>query len=161
MLVAFIACGVLSAAWVRQDIMKSAARPVNEPTSHYTARTGTQLLVIFFGSSNCGASELPGFKEAMTTMRRVVGGRAAVQGFRPFFIGVAAEKSLNAGLRFLNAMGQFDEIVVGGDWMNEEAVRYFWRDIPGRASLPQIVVVRRSVRSAPRTMLVKRKSSLV
>ncbi len=85
----------------------------------------------------------------MTTMRRVVGGRAAVQGFRPFFIGVAAEKSLNAGLRFLNAMGQFDEIVVGGDWMNEEAVRYFWRDIPGRASLPQIVVVRRSVKIGP------------
>jgi hypothetical protein len=41
--------------------------------------------------------------------------------------------------------GPFDEVSAGSNWLNAGAVDYIWRDEGAPPTLPQIVVVRRTV----------------
>src|SRR5690606_33057748 len=67
-------------------------------------------------------------------------------GIQVTLIGVALDWDINAGLRFLQSAGRFDEISVGRNWLNSHAVSHIWRDLPGPPVIPQIVVVDRTVR---------------
>ena len=61
------------------------------------------------------------------------------------FIGVATDWEFDKGLRFLADYGAFDEVIVGGNWLNSAAVRFIWRDLPGQPAFPQVVLLEREV----------------
>lgn len=107
--------------------------------------TGTELLVVFVGSLNCGATRAPGLTEAMTTLRARIAREAALEGKEVVHVGVATDWSIQDGLRFLTHFGPFDEVVIGRNWLNSGAIRYIWHDFRGTPALPQILVLERPV----------------
>ena len=66
-------------------------------------------------------------------------------------VGVDLDADLTKGLAFLGQIGggrisgAFDQILVGGSWLNDKALQVIWSDKTITAALPQVLVVERSV----------------
>ena len=66
-------------------------------------------------------------------------------------VGVAIDEEPEAGLDFLSEIGgggvrhAFDQIAIGGSWLNEHLVRFVWREAVAEAATPQVIVVERLV----------------
>jgi hypothetical protein len=123
----------------------------NQETAHhdYQLQSGKEIVVVLIGSQSCGASKVPAFLEAMDTLRVLLQVRSGREGFRFSLTGVALDWSPAVGLGFLESLGDFDEMIVGRNWLNTGALRYVWKDIPGPASVPQILVLERDVEVGP------------
>ncbi len=82
-------------------------------------------------------------------------------------VGIAMDDDLTAGVRYLRSLGRsgaaFDEISVGGSWLNQFATALIWRDGLATPEVPQVVLVERRVDAAgyPRYMDVQRDSVLL
>lgn len=133
----------------RSDIRSST--PQGEPVNPFASSNGTNLVVYVLTASDCGWSVLLGQGEAVRSVRtrlRAVYGASYAQ---VTVVGVGLDKDLSAGLKFLTDLGDgsisnaFDQVVVGGSWLNEEIVRLVWREGVIEAALPQILVVERAV----------------
>lgn len=114
-------------------------------TARQGLRTGDEIIVVFIGASFCGGTKRPGLKETVREMNRLLTERAHAVGYGSVTIGVALDWSIEEGLSFLREFGPFDEIAVGRNWLNVDAIRYIWKDLPGSPTLPQVVVVHRHV----------------
>lgn len=108
-------------------------------------RDGTELVLVAMMSSTCAGIQAPGFAEALETIRDHLRREAASAGHTFVTIGVATDWMLDDGVEVLRRFGPFDEILVGRGWMNSGIVKYIWTDFPGRAAVPQLVVVEREV----------------
>jgi hypothetical protein len=121
-------------------------RPRNaSPTRIANLKTGDEILLVFIGGSFCNGTKQPGLKEAVAQLNSDLRERVRAQGKTFVSVGVAMDWSVAEGVDFLLSFGQFDELVVGRNWLNSAVVRYVWRDTPGSAALPQLVVVTRHV----------------
>jgi len=106
---------------------------------------GPQIQVVLIGSAGCGASRQPAFVSAFRQIRARFEQLRGQTGMHVSFVGVALDRVIEDGLAFLSELGPFDQVSVGGDWLNDEAVRFLWRDLPGAGGIPQVLVVRRSL----------------
>jgi hypothetical protein len=112
---------------------------------------GEYLIAFVFLSSDCGWSSLPNMIKAVGNLRETLHDSHEVSFAKIQVVGVALDNDLEAGLGFLAELGSgelgrtFDQIAVGGSWLNEEVVRFVWQDEMAEAALPQIVVIERSV----------------
>lgn len=116
--------------------------------------TTEQIRMILIGSSACGAHRNEGLREAIETAKHSLAERFAGEAIHFASAGVALDWRIADGIDFLAAFGEFDEIIVGGNWLNSGAVRYIWRDFPGSSVVPQVVVVKRSVTVSSSTISV-------
>ena len=121
------------------------------PVNPFASANGTHLIGFVVTASDCGWSTRPEGMDAIRTIRarmRSMHGGAYAQ---VSTIGVALDKDIDAGLRFLSKLGEgkpsgaFDQIVVGGSWLNEQIVRFVWRERVTEARLPQVLVIERPV----------------
>lgn len=110
-----------------------------------TVRT-TDLLVAFVASSNCAGSSRSDLPPALDEMRTILQNRAHGRGHRFSAIGVSVDWDVDAGVEFLMKLGAWDEILVGRQWLGMGATTFVWRDKPGDASLPQVILFQRSIR---------------
>lgn len=145
-----IACAALGVTIVAvsqrttwRDRLSTTARA--DPSLPRALKSGTELVAVFIGSSTCGAAENPELKVAIAQLRRSLAARAFRDGKTFSSIGVALDWSVRDGLQFLATFGEFDEVMAGRNWLNAGAVHYIWRDIAGRPSLPQVLLLERSV----------------
>jgi len=82
-------------------------------------------------------------------------------------VGVALDNDVRAGVRYLQNLREagapFDELSVGGSWLNELITRLVWRDGLATPEVPQVVLVERNVdaTSYPRNIDVHRDSMLL
>jgi hypothetical protein len=113
---------------------------------------GEQVEAVLIAASWCHGITVPGFHEAIVSLQRNLPKEAARDGLSFSFVGVALDWKPEDGYRFLSRYDPFDEIVVGGNWGNTDAVRFIWRDYPGNPSVPQLVVLRRLVIQDSTTM---------
>jgi hypothetical protein len=136
----------------RTDIRSST--PQGEPVNPFASSNGTNLVVYVFTASDCGWSVLLGQGEAVRSLRtqlRSVHGSAYAQ---ITIVGVGLDRDVGTGLRFLTDLGDgsisnaFDQVVVGGSWLNEQIIRLVWREGVIEPALPQILVVERPVDTA-------------
>ncbi|HEV7587485.1 MAG TPA: hypothetical protein VGO40_05095 [Longimicrobium sp.] len=135
------------AAWRGGSALRHAvASPNAGYTPAYRFRTGTEVVMVFVGTSTCRATKEKGFPAVLERVKVAASRRAAAEGKQFRVIGVAMDNDTDVGLRFLRKFGKFDELAVGGNWMNQEVVRYVWRDLPYRPSVPQLVVLEREIR---------------
>lgn len=143
---ALAAVSALAVAGVRR-FAEAAVREKTMPTyvSAKTESSGTEIVMMVVGSSQCGASTnqlLPGMLERA----RAALSRSSEKDAKLFAtVGVAIDWSIADGLAFLHATGPYSEVVVGRNWLNSAAVSYLWRDHSGRAALPQIILIEREV----------------
>jgi hypothetical protein len=57
---------------------------------------------------------------------------------------VSIDWSIQTGLEHLSRFGEFDEISTGRKWYGMGPRRYIWKDLPGLAGTPQLLVVHRT-----------------
>ncbi len=121
------------------------------PIDPFISANGMHLIAFVVTASNCGWSTLPEGMEAIGSLRTRMKSTHGDSYARVSVVGIALDTDLRAGLRFLADLGAgtpggaFDQISVGGSWLNEQAVRFFWRERVAVAATPQIVVIERPV----------------
>lgn len=109
----------------------------------YEFDSGRQIVLVFFGSSTCRASQGPGLRKLIRTAKASVQAQARENGADFITIGVALDWRADRGIEFLEDFGVFDELSSGRSWSNSLALRYLWGAFPGRGATPQLVVVER------------------
>jgi hypothetical protein len=143
--VAIFIAGTFSTGFVinslRLDWRTSAAsvKKVEQP------RTGTQLLMIFVGSSTCGASRYPGLPATLRNIRQLLAEQARRQGKAFVSVGLSVDQDPWIGSEFLKPYGPFDEILSGRGWLNTGAIAFVVRDFPAQRAIPQLILLERDV----------------
>ena len=108
-------------------------------------RSGSETQLILIGANGCAGSRAPQLQSALRVIHRVSRRAALSAGRRFSYVGVAIDPTVKEGQDFLDHFGPFDEIVAGGNWANIGAARFIWRDFPGRSTVPQLVVLERTI----------------
>ena len=133
-----------------------AAEPAPTPTDSADVKyqpepsleSGDEVVMVFVGASFCNAQKIAGFPDVVEAAKMALRDRARARGQRFRAVGVALDWSPAEGLAFLGRFGEFDEVASGGNWIGDAATRYVWRDIPGSADVPQVIVLQRTVDAA-------------
>jgi hypothetical protein len=118
--------------------------------------TDTQLVAVFLGSPDCSFSRSDTARALVANAMVHLRSQATERGWRFLRVGVAIARSPVEGARYLRSAGDFDEIATGNGWENLGAIRYFWNDLPGMPSTPQIVVTRRVIERSVGSMVSSR-----
>lgn len=113
-----------------------------------------ELVGVLIATSHCGGTRNPDFVPAVRAMKAELARRAAAQGKGLRLVGVAMDDDVSEGMMLLNGIGPFDEISVGGNWLNSNAVAYVWRSSGRLAEVPQWVVLERDVSVDPAAITV-------
>ncbi|HEX2076151.1 MAG TPA: hypothetical protein VHG08_00530, partial [Longimicrobium sp.] len=108
---------------------------------------GDEIVLVFIGASFCNAHNVPGFPDVVESAKLKVQAQARARGMRFRAVGVALDWRPADGLAFLARFGEFDEVASGSNWIGDGATKYIWRDLPGDADVPQLLVLRRSIQS--------------
>ena len=125
-----------------------AAATLTNPFGH---ANGMNLIAYVIVSSDCGWSTMPTVKTALGSIREELEAVHGSSYAHISVIGVALDRDLEAGLRFLSDLGNgetasvFDQIIVGGSWLNEQVIRLVWRQGIAEAASPQVMVIERLV----------------
>ena len=133
-----------NAGWINRKIFHSV-----DYTPSYRATSGYELLFIYIGSSRCGWSNIEELPKLVKSLKQKVKAFAEARGYRFVAVGIAAEWSVDDGIRHLAKFGGFDEIIAGRNWNNTGVIRYVWEDLPGEAATPQVLIVRHRLLIAP------------
>lgn len=126
---------------------------------HATLESGEQIVAIFMGSSGCGSCTSPAARDAVARSIDSISRYASRHGRRFAAIGIALDWSIPSGIEYLAHIGTFDEVLVGDNWLNLGAIIYVWDD-RGKAALPQLLVVSRTVEVADTLVTVERERIL-
>lgn len=120
-------------------------------TNPFASADGTHLIAFVITASNCGWSTRPNTMKAMGSIRTQLRAEYGAAYAAVRVVGVALDRDLDAGLQFLSDIGEgqpggaFDQVIVGGSWLNEQIVRFVWREGIAQAASPQVVVIERPV----------------
>jgi hypothetical protein len=113
---------------------------------------GDGVVVLYFTASKCGNCGSDSLQLAVERMKILLAERAKSNGLEFSAVGIAQDWDPMAGVEHLKKHGQFDEIASGNNWQGMATIHYLWRDHPGPPSLPQVVVIRRSLSRTPASM---------
>ncbi len=123
-----------------------AHQPAPNPLA---AANGKHLLAYVVTASDCGWSRLPtamaSFRNLRSALRKAHGKNYA----QVTVVAVDIDENADTGVRFLaelaggSSSSAFDQVIVGGSWLNEQIVRFVWRDKVAKASIPQVILVER------------------
>jgi hypothetical protein len=158
-LVPYVLVGVvsLSASYYLVRARQSPAAP-DAPLSDMTdsARLenagygpGTHLSAYVFLSSTCGVCSRRDVKASVASIRDSLQAKYRGRFKRITVVGIAVDSDVPSGLKYLDGLGfhRFDELDVGGGWLNEQVTKQFWRAGTSRALVPQVVLSTRRVES--------------
>lgn len=129
--------------------LRSAASTSADLTSQIAPRAGTQLLLVYVGSSRCGACRAPELPGYLSTIERHLRSKARSDSMSFVKIGVASELNAQAGVQHLAAMGVFDEVAAGQGVLNHANSHFVALRHPGLQATPQVIVLTRSIPEAP------------
>ncbi|NOT06972.1 MAG: hypothetical protein HOP28_02080 [Gemmatimonadales bacterium] len=144
--------------WQHQrQLSAAAAREAREeaeddpPVNPFAAHHGKHLIAFVITASDCGWSTQPATMEAVGSIRAKLQSAHGGAYAKVSVVGIGLDKDLGAGLRFLADLGQgkvdraFDQVIVGGSWLNEQIVRFVWRERLADAASPQVILIERPV----------------
>jgi len=147
---------IASAPRLRNLIFPKEASSSAVSATSTRVETGTEVIAFFLASSTCGASQHPRLPSALKAIRTKLNGQSQSEGKRFVYVGVAVDDDPDAGLTFLKPFGPFDEIVSGGGRVGTGSVDLLIRGMPGPLSLPQLIIVERTIEVGQSTISVGR-----
>ncbi len=103
----------------------------------------TELVAVLITSSACGFCTLDNTKSMMGQTIDLLQLKADSMGIGFMTIGVELNWLPEYGIKHLNEISSFDEIITGNNWFNTGGLKYIFDDIPGSASVPQLVLTKR------------------
>lgn len=145
---------------VAAPVMQTALRnaPDSVRLSAMGITPGRQVLAFVLVSSRCGYCQKLETKRAIRSIRGLLAESSEREGYRSStVVGVAVDADLHEGLQYITNIGfpSFDEISVGGAWLNEQLVRFVWRERTADAAVPQVVIVSRELTATPLPLRVR------
>ena len=136
-----------------RSLSEAQAVPVTAPASG--SPRGVNEIAIFIGTHRCGVcarKDLPPLVRAKIDSLRAA---AVSRGSRFTAVGVAMDAPREDALRWIDRFGPFDQVSLGGNWMNEQVVRSVWQDEATVPAVPQLLLVRRTVAGTDTRLEVK------
>ena len=137
-----IAVGVFALAFLSTASGRLRLPKSNSYQPSYTSKTGTQLVLIYVGSSHCAWANDPRLPQLIKQAEITLQSLARSRGWEFKAVGVAVDWKIDDGLSHLRKLGAFDEISAGDNWGNSLAAHYSGTE-PG--STPEILLVARDV----------------
>ena len=107
---------------------------------------GPQVVVVYIGTTYCGASRDAELKAAIRRMKPLIARQADSLHVALSITGVALDWPADSGVAYLKSLGAWDEMIVGNNWVNLGAEHFIWRETNVRANIPQVVIYHRDVR---------------
>ena len=120
-----------------------AQAPAYKPS--YELPHGRQIVAIYVGASDCGPCRRDSLKAAIRAMKPALAKQAGAAGASFAAIGVSLDWEVKNALTFLEPLGEFDEVVLGNNWVNSAAIRYVWPDTTRAPGIPQVILLERTV----------------
>jgi hypothetical protein len=112
-------------------------------TPEYSSRSGSQLVMVYLGSSTCAASNDSQLPEAIETLKLRLASYAEREEMSFVSIGVGLDWIPERGIEHLFRFGRFDEVSSGYSWGNSAGLQYMWSDRSIMPVTPQVVVYQR------------------
>jgi hypothetical protein len=135
--------------WTEPRAIRTGPKP--PPVNPFAKAHGRHLVAYTFFSSDCGWSGLPRSRETIRALRTGMRSAHGTEYAEISVVGVDLDTDLTKGLAFLadigggKISGAFDQILVGGSWLNDKVLSVIWTDQLIPPALPQILVVERVV----------------
>jgi hypothetical protein len=121
-----------------------APTPAGTYSPTYRIPTGRQLVVVYIGMTACGHSRDHELTEAVRRMKPLLA-RQADSLKRPLSVnGVALDWVVDSGVVYLQSLGAWNEIGVGGQWTSLGAEKFVWK-AGAYPNIPQVLVYERTV----------------
>lgn len=111
---------------------------------------GRELVAIYIGSTDCGPCQWPQVKNAVRVMKSLLATQAKQRGIALTVIGAAQDWDVKRGAAFLEPLGAFDQVVIGGNWTNLAVEQFVLRDSLAEMAMPQVVLMERTVGAGTR-----------
>lgn len=122
---------------------ESSPRDLYVPKYELGEDEQTEIAMIYFTQSTCGACNAEGLPDAVMEVKQSLSRKAADAGYGFSVTGVSLDWVPERGFEHLRRFGNFNEVVIGRNWVNSAALKYMWQEFPGRTGTPQIVVIMR------------------
>ena len=112
--------------------------------------SGQHLVAYVLLSHRCGFCAEKGTQRAISALRSSLATHQGGTYAKITVVGVAIDNDLDAGVKFLRGMNHesspaFDELSVGGSWLNQFITQLVWRGGLAQAATPSVVLVERTV----------------
>jgi hypothetical protein len=137
----------------------AVTRPVGAQATEYVPsqrlQEGRELVAIYIGSTDCGPCQFPAVKSAIRAMKPLLAAQARQRGMTFSAIGAAQDWDLTRGASFLEPLGAFDQVVIGGNWTNVAVEQFILRDSLAELVMPQVVVIERMVQLSKRVTVTE------
>jgi len=125
------------------------SRPVGAQGADYVPSqrlaAGRELVAIYIGATDCGPCQWPQVKNAVRAMKPLLAAQAKQRRMAFTVIGAAQDWDLKQGAAFLEPLGAFDQVVIGGNWTNLAVEQFVLRDSLAELVMPQVVLMERTV----------------
>jgi hypothetical protein len=131
-------------------VRRETARMESVPTAQEYP-SGTYLTAYMIMSSKCHFCTSESAKAAIRGLRAAVRHAAGSRYAGVSVVGVAIDADMGSEIKFIQAVGgssAFDQISVGGGWLNQLLAKLSWQDGFAEPAVPEIVFTRRQVNSA-------------
>jgi hypothetical protein len=131
-------------------VARAAGAQATDYVPSQRLQEGRELVAIYFGSTDCGPCQWPQVKDAIRSMKSLLAAQARQRGMAFSVIGAAQDRDLKRGAVFLEPLGEFDQVVIGGNWTNLAVEQFVLRDSLVEMAMPQVVVLERTVKLGKR-----------
>jgi hypothetical protein len=111
----------------------------------HATKDGQYLVAVYIGAQSCGPCHLPENIAAIERLKVTLSRMSKEQGWHFRVVGVALDHDVEEGYRFLRANGEFDELVVGGSWINLGAESHIWARPEVAAVIPQVLLYKQVI----------------
>lgn len=129
-----------------QQAQSTTVPPDSQPAPF---KSGEYLAAYVLVSSECGFSAEVRTMEALARVRRSLRSTHGEAFAGISVIGVVLDKDLAKGYEYVRELGNiddtFDQVSIGGSWLNEQVTEIVWQKGLATPQLPQILLVRRDV----------------
>jgi hypothetical protein len=108
-------------------------------------RTSRQLVVVYFGATNCAPCLQDETKELVRKVIREADKQATQREIDFHSIGAGLDADWEEGIALLTSTAEFDEYTSGGGWTNSAAIEHLWKENTVSPAIPHIVIFTRSI----------------
>lgn len=104
-----------------------------------------EVVLVYTGSSSCGWSNVPELPGLVERLKRDLRAWSTDRELEFMAIGIARDINVSAGLRHLDSLGSFDEVMAGRSWANVGVQKYVYGELAGPGITPQVVIILRRI----------------
>jgi hypothetical protein len=137
---------------VRRAFTPAVSGDLARPTPSQAVGTRTEVVFVYIGDADCGACQNEQFKRALESVLTGVRQEVVSRGDMFRAIGVIMTSDKQSGYKYLMNLGDWDEISMGGGWLNAAVIENIWNN-EGQGIIPQAIVFSRKVHWGPGVFL--------